>query len=126
LIGLQSFGQQGKPFISNYPPLSYSSNDYVSGPQNWCVEKDVSGKIFVANQIGIMVYDGVGRWATLAQSNSNHESHGLNIAFERIDLFNKSNGFEGEHRTTDLLDDNQNPAGTRVEFTVPVLKSTKY
>jgi hypothetical protein len=70
--------------------------------------------------------DGVGRWATLAQSNSNHESHGLNIAFERIDLFNKSNGFEGEHRTIDLLDDNQNPVGTRVEFTVPVLKSNKY
>ena len=58
-IGFQLFGQHGKPFVSNYPPLSYSSNVYPSSPQNWSVVKDVSGKIIVANNSGLLVYDGV-------------------------------------------------------------------
>jgi hypothetical protein len=67
--------------------------------------------------------DGVGRTGTKLKSNTNHVSHGLNIAFERIDLFNKSNGFVGERRTIDLVDENETPKGTRVEFTVPALKA---
>ncbi|MDX2359974.1 MAG: ATP-binding protein [Crocinitomicaceae bacterium] len=50
--------QQGQPFVTNFPPLSYSSNAYNSSPQNWCIEQDISGKIVVANTSGILVYDG--------------------------------------------------------------------
>ncbi|MDG1332864.1 MAG: hypothetical protein P8P74_11060 [Crocinitomicaceae bacterium] len=51
--------QQGRPFISNYPPVSYASNDYISSPQNWCVGEDNKGRIVVANTSGMLVYDGM-------------------------------------------------------------------
>ena len=53
------YAQKGQPFISNFSPISYSSNEYISSPQNWCIEKDPSGKVIVANTSGLLIYDGV-------------------------------------------------------------------
>lgn len=61
--------QQGQPFVTNFPPLSYSSNDYISSPQNWCVERDVNGKIVAANSSGILIYDGV-EWQMIPETES--------------------------------------------------------
>jgi hypothetical protein len=44
------------------------------------------------------------------------------IAFERINLFNKSQGVIGESAIEDLFDDKGLPCGTRIWFTVPIVK----
>ncbi|MFT5778556.1 MAG: signal transduction histidine kinase/CheY-like chemotaxis protein [Crocinitomicaceae bacterium] len=50
--------QQGRPYISNFPPISYSSNSYVSSPQNWCIGHTINDQLIVANTSGILLYDG--------------------------------------------------------------------
>jgi signal transduction histidine kinase/CheY-like chemotaxis protein len=50
--------QTGRPFISNYAPITYASNSYASGPQNWCIGQVVSGKLIISNTDGILVFDG--------------------------------------------------------------------
>ena len=62
--------------------------------------------------------NGIGRKAS-SNTPTDHRSHGSQIAFERIELFNKSRGLTGICRTEDLYDENGQPSGTRVVFTVP-------
>lgn len=66
--------------------------------------------------------NGQGRQAAKKLRISGHTSHGSEIAFSRIELFNKSQGAIGEHRTEDLYDAEGNPCGTKVVFTVPILR----
>lgn len=44
---------QGLPFISNYDPESYRA-----GIQNWDITQDVNGLLYVANNLGLLEYDG--------------------------------------------------------------------
>jgi hypothetical protein len=44
---------QGLPFISNYDPLTYQA-----GIQNFDIIQDDLGRIFVANNLGLLEYDG--------------------------------------------------------------------
>jgi len=55
--------------IDNYIGLNYVRN-YNPGiqPQNWCIIQDKRGVIYVANQGGLLEYDGVS-WRTIAVSN---------------------------------------------------------
>lgn len=53
--------QVGEVAIDNFKPLDYYSKDYVASPQNWGIVQDHSGRLFVGNQSGILVFDGV-RW----------------------------------------------------------------
>jgi signal transduction histidine kinase/DNA-binding response OmpR family regulator len=45
-------------YLKNYPPEVYNQS-----PQNWCVIQDGRGIIFIANQGGLLEYDGVS-WRT--------------------------------------------------------------
>lgn len=49
--------------ISNYPKKEYSG-----GAQNWNMVQDATGKIYVANQHGLLVFDGI-RWKKSYLSN---------------------------------------------------------
>ncbi len=69
--------------------------------------------------------DGIGRQAAIAYraddpQRENHQSLGIGITKERLELLNRS-GFPG-HRleVVDLHDDNGNPSGTKVELYFPV------
>jgi len=42
---------------------------------------------------------------------------------ERIKLFNNSKGSVGEYAIEDLYDDQGNANGTKVEFTVPIIRN---
>ncbi|MEY4135818.1 MAG: hypothetical protein RL386_2168 [Bacteroidota bacterium] len=44
---------QGAPFSINY-----SKNDYKGGTQNWDIRQDSSGMLYVANNNGLMTFDG--------------------------------------------------------------------
>lgn len=69
----------------------------------------------------IIVEDnGIGRAASLElkkKSNVAHQSHGLNVAAERIALFNQKYGNDAKITLTDLFDDAGKASGTRATFT---------
>ncbi|WP_084438903.1 triple tyrosine motif-containing protein [Algoriphagus mannitolivorans] len=44
---------QGLPFITNYPATVYEA-----GIQNWDITQDNMGRIFIANNLGLLEYDG--------------------------------------------------------------------
>lgn len=56
--GLEGFSQritgfQGLPFITNYPATAYEA-----GIQNWDITQDDMGRIFIANNLGLLEFDG--------------------------------------------------------------------
>ncbi|WP_103923403.1 two component regulator three y domain-containing protein [Algoriphagus boritolerans] len=58
LITLTAFGQQsndykGLPFIANYEPATYEA-----GIQNWDIIQDDVGRIYIANNLGLLEFDG--------------------------------------------------------------------
>ncbi len=58
LVGQASLAQQfkdfqGLPFISNYEPATYQA-----GIQNWDIIQDDIGRIYVANNLGLLEFDG--------------------------------------------------------------------
>ncbi len=52
-IAKQSFSQNGNYFIDNYTPAMYGA-----GEQNWNILQDSLGRLFVANNDALMMYDG--------------------------------------------------------------------
>jgi len=48
---------------SNYLVKHYTSQDYHAGSQNWSIEADHQGFVFVSNNDGLLVFDGTG-WRT--------------------------------------------------------------
>jgi DNA-binding CsgD family transcriptional regulator len=44
---------------TSYQVTHYSRNQYAAGSQNWSVDMDKQGFVYVANNKGLMVYDGV-------------------------------------------------------------------
>ncbi|MFT6503659.1 MAG: ligand-binding sensor domain-containing protein [Crocinitomicaceae bacterium] len=74
--------------------------------------------------VRIIIKDnGKGRKASKLLRIPGHVSHGSEIAFERIKLFNNSKGNVGVYAIEDLFDDKGNPSGTKVEFTVPIIRN---
>ena len=55
--------EAGLPFLRNYSPQEYSAQS-----QNWAVTQDQRGVIYVGNNDGVLVYDGV-RWQTIRVKN---------------------------------------------------------
>ena len=53
LYGFMSFAQQGNYYINNYSPSMYGAGD-----QNWGIVQDTLGRLFVANNDAVMMYDG--------------------------------------------------------------------
>ena len=52
-MSIQGWCQTGFPFIYNY-----GSEDYFAGIQNWDITQDVNGRIYVANNFGLLVFNG--------------------------------------------------------------------
>jgi signal transduction histidine kinase/ligand-binding sensor domain-containing protein len=55
--------EAGLPYLRNYSPREYRAQ-----PQNWSVTQDRHGVIYIGNNDGVLVYDGV-RWRTVRVSN---------------------------------------------------------
>ena len=53
LFGQENNSFKGLPFISNYGPETYKA-----GIQNWDIIQDDKGLIYVANNMGLLVFDG--------------------------------------------------------------------
>jgi signal transduction histidine kinase/DNA-binding NarL/FixJ family response regulator len=71
--GLSMFGQNGGfKYFKNY-----SHKGYARSPQNWCVLQDKRGIIYVANQGGVLEFDGV-YWRTLEIPNQSVRSMAIN------------------------------------------------
>ena len=76
----------------------------------------------------IIVEDnGVGRTKALVlkQANANqHTSHGLNVTEERIKQYSEAHFVEASVETIDLMNDNQQPIGTRIVFKIKTTNFT--
>ncbi len=55
---------QGRPFVTNYPAL-----EYRAGIQNFTIVQDGLGRIYVANNLGLLAYDGK-NWSRYGLSNT--------------------------------------------------------
>src|SRR5439155_4876651 len=55
--------EAGLPFLRNYSPKEYGAQ-----AQNWAVTQDRRGLIYIGNNDGVLVYDGV-RWRTIRVAN---------------------------------------------------------
>src|SRR5262245_56688949 len=55
--------EAGLPYLRNYSPKEYAAQD-----QNWAIVQDRSGLIYIGNNDGVLIYDGV-HWRTLKVPN---------------------------------------------------------
>jgi hypothetical protein len=53
LVVTACFSQEGNYYITNFPPSAYTASQ-----QNWSITQDSLKRIFVANNSGVMMYDG--------------------------------------------------------------------
>jgi len=68
--------------------------------------------------------NGIGRAKAMEikqQKNNHHQSMGINITESRLRLVNELYGKNMKVVYTDLMDDNGDPAGTKVEINIPVI-----
>ena len=73
--------------------------------------------------ICIVEDDGIGRKKAMELKNQlkpDHKSHGLDITQERLEIINAQKHSNMSVQIIDLIDDSNNPLGTRVEFYLPV------
>ena len=52
-------------YVNNYTQKDYGSPDYTSSPQNWEIEQDSLGRLYIANTSGIMLFDGL-TWSLIS------------------------------------------------------------
>jgi len=66
--------------------------------------------------------DGIGREkaAEIKSKSATHQSHGLKVTSERIEMMNKLNSTGAQVHIIDLKDEQGNALGTRVELIIPV------
>ena len=57
--------ESGRPFYT-----IYESQDYRATPQNWAIEQDSTGRIFIANNAGVLRFDGY-NWDIARSLNGN-------------------------------------------------------
>ena len=55
--------EAGLPYLRNYSPKEYGAQE-----QNWAVTQDPRGVIYIGNNDGVLIYDGV-RWQTIRVAN---------------------------------------------------------
>ena len=56
---MQVHSQEGKPFIENFPPSGFASDEYDTGPQILSGIQDNTSIFYFANGSGILEFDGV-------------------------------------------------------------------
>jgi two-component sensor histidine kinase len=119
------------PQITEVPPLiiqPFVENAILHG----LLPSPREGKLQVSLQKnGEVLYcfiedNGIGREAARKIKESSgyqRQSHGMEITMKRIELFNKDNGLTETVRIVDLKDQEDKPAGTRVEIPLAFIES---
>ncbi len=51
------FGQN--LYVNNYAQKEYGSEEYTTSPQNWNIEQDSLGRLYIANSSGVLLFDGL-------------------------------------------------------------------
>jgi len=46
-------------YVNNYSQKEYGSEAYTTSPQNWNIEQDSLGRMYVANSSGVLLFDGL-------------------------------------------------------------------
>lgn len=49
----------GQPFIEKVKVSVFTKAEYAAGTQNWDIERDNFGRVFIANNEGLLVYNGI-------------------------------------------------------------------
>lgn len=56
---LFTFSIQGQNSIENAKVSVFSKSEYAAGTQNWKIERDKLGRVYIANNEGLLVYNGI-------------------------------------------------------------------
>ncbi len=69
LLAFCSISITAQPALSGLPIVrNFSTLDYKAGIQNWSIAQDARGMIYIANNLGLLEYDG-NRWKIFAAKN---------------------------------------------------------
>ncbi|MCK5209985.1 MAG: hypothetical protein KAQ79_18250, partial [Cyclobacteriaceae bacterium] len=60
----------------------YGSSDYTTSPQNWEIEQDTLGRLYIANTSGVLLFDGL-TWGMISGT-ENYNMHSLSRARDGI------------------------------------------
>jgi len=109
------------------PPMimqPYVENAVLHGIINKKSKGHISVSLKLENKIIFCVIedDGVGRERAMQIKNESglkHKSRGMVITKERLEILNKQNKNQITVNVIDLMDDSDNPKGTRVEINIP-------
>ena len=58
-------------YVHNYTQKDFGSSKYITSPQNWDVEQDSLGRLYVANSSGVLVFDGLA-WNMIPGTENNN------------------------------------------------------
>ncbi|MCK5277816.1 MAG: hypothetical protein KAK04_04745, partial [Cyclobacteriaceae bacterium] len=69
-------------YVNNYTQKEYGSSDYTTSPQNWEIEQDTLGRLYIANTSGVLLFDGL-TWGMISGT-ENYNMHSLSRARDGI------------------------------------------
>lgn len=58
-VFIQKIAVSQNLYINNYTQKEYGSTVYTTSPQNWDIEQDSLGRLYIANASGVMLFDGL-------------------------------------------------------------------
>lgn len=70
LVLTQELALSQNLYINNYTQKNYGSPEYVTSPQNWDLEQDSLGRLYVANNSGVLLFDGF-TWKMISGTEDN-------------------------------------------------------
>jgi LytS/YehU family sensor histidine kinase len=107
-----------QPYVEN--AITHGLMNKENGKGSLSVEMQLK-----KGQIHCIIQDnGIGRAKAMEinqKKNNHHQSMGTNITESRLKLVNELYGKSMKIEYTDLLDDNGEPAGTKVEINIPII-----
>ncbi len=70
-ILIQELALSQNLYVNNYTQKEYGSSDYTTSPQNWDIEQDAIGRLYIANTSGVMLFDGL-TWCMIPGTENLH------------------------------------------------------
>ena len=74
IVTMQELALCQNLYVNNYTQNQYGSSGFTTSPQNWDIEQDSLGRLYIANTSGVMLFDGL-TWSMIPGT----ENHNLFI-----------------------------------------------
>ncbi len=81
-VFIQELALSQNLYVSNYTQQEYGSIEYTTSPQNWDIEQDSLGRLYLANSSGILLFDGL-TWSMIPGT-QNKDLHSISRSSDNI------------------------------------------